>query len=33
MQSGDPGKFRVLLDATYEGAGFINDFRLVLAEG
>jgi len=33
MQSGDPGKFRVLLDTTHAGQGFLNDFRLILAEG
>ncbi|KAH6693886.1 hypothetical protein F5X68DRAFT_128816 [Plectosphaerella plurivora] len=33
MQKTDPGEFRALLDTKYEGAGFINDFRVILTEG
>jgi hypothetical protein len=33
MQSGDPGEFRVLLDTASKGAGYVNDFRVILTEG
>lgn len=33
VQSGNPGHFKVVLNAEYEGAGYINDFRVILTEG
>lgn len=33
LQANDPGEYRVLFEAPSDSQGFINDFRLILAEG
>ena len=33
IQSGNPGAIRVTLDSPDKGAGYVNDYRIALAEG